>query len=364
MSETFHDGRVALHAGDCLDVLKTLADNSVDSVCTDPPYHLTSIVKRYGATSIDADGTNEARAKAGAEAYGRASRGFMGKQWDGGDIAFRPELWREVFRVLKPGGHVVAFAAPKNFDRMTAAIRAAGFEFRDAVFDLFSLTGLERRFVESLSPEQGEALARLLDHREAFGALGWCFGSGFPKSHDVSKAIDKAAGAERELGDYRSPAHAIKRKPARERRHEGWTRPYMDDAELYDASLRTSTPATDAAREWQGWGTALKPAIEPICLARKPLAEPSVAANVLKHGTGALHVDACRIEGREAGKTATGGMSSKASPVFGAFNNGKAEPFETTLGRWPAFARPCRHRCAMRHRPKRWRGWRGRRWTP
>lgn len=121
MTQQFHDGKVILHAGDCLDVLDTLPDCSVDAVVCDPPYHLTSIVKRFG-------GTNAAPAKEGTDgAFKRASAGFMGKQWDGGDVAFQVETWRKVLRVLKPGGYVLAFASTRGFGRMSVALEDAGF---------------------------------------------------------------------------------------------------------------------------------------------------------------------------------------------------------------------------------------------
>jgi site-specific DNA-methyltransferase (adenine-specific) len=177
---------VELHCGDCLAVLPTLAEGWIDSCVTDPPYHLTSIVKRFGSEDAAPAKSN------GTGVYSRSSRGFMGKQWDGGEVAFEPETWAAVLRVLKPGGHLLAFGAPKNFGFMQYAIAQAGFEVRDVV--------------------------------------AWLFGSGFPKSHNVGN----------------------------------------------------------------GWGTALKPAYEPIILARKPLIG-TVAENVLKHGTGALNIDGCRI---------------------------------------------------------------------
>ena len=138
-STTFHDGRLVLHAGDCLDVLATLPESSVDAIVTDPPYHLTSIVKLFGGTSQEDNTATSARARAGADGMARMSRGFMGKTWDGGDIAFRPETWRVVLRVLKPGGHLVAFAAPKNSHRMVCAIEDAGVEIRDALMWLYSV---------------------------------------------------------------------------------------------------------------------------------------------------------------------------------------------------------------------------------
>lgn len=195
--ETIHFKNILLYPGDCMEVLKRLPDNIVHSVVTDPPYHLASIVKRFG-------GANAAPAQFGTDgAYARASKGFMGKEWDGGDIAFSVPLWSEVLRVLKPGGHVVSFAASKNYHRMAVAIEDAGFEIRDQIM--------------------------------------WLYGTGFPKSHNVGKVHP----------------------------------------------------------EWDGWGTALKPAHEPICLARKPLSEKTVAANVKRWGTGAINIESSRTdEGR------------------------------------------------------------------
>ncbi len=268
-AEAFHGGRVALHGGDCREVLRVLAEASIDSAVTDPPYHLTSNAKRFGG--------KRARAAKGA-AYARGSAGFMGKAWDGGDVAFRPETWAEVLRVLKPGAHLVAFAAPKNFDLMLAAIRAAGFEVRDSIFELFSLSDLERRFIDSLTPDQGEALARLMDHSEAFGSLAWLFGCGFPKSLDVSKMIDKAAGAEREVVGEKRAGLARKARAGGE----------MCGGEASFEPLRRAAvtlPGTDDAARWSGWGTALKPAFEPICLARKPLAG-TVAGRCWRTGRG------------------------------------------------------------------------------
>src|SRR5271156_3342581 len=135
-----------LHCGDCLAVLPTLAENSIDAACCDPPYHLTSIVKRFG-------GENAAPAQFGKDgAYARATAGFMGKQWDGGDIAFRPEVWRAVLRVLKPGAHLIAFGGTRTYHRMAYAIEDAGFEIRDC--------------------------------------LNFLYGSGFPKSHNIGSKLD------------------------------------------------------------------------------------------------------------------------------------------------------------------------------
>jgi DNA modification methylase len=180
----FHDGKVLLYGGDCLEILDELEANSVDSIVTDAPYHLTSIVKRFG-------GSNAAPAQHGTDGlYARASRGFMGKAWDGGDIAFRPETWAKVLRVLKPGGHLVAFAAPKCSHRMVCAIEDAGFEIRDGILNLVSQQAMQTNFFESLSLQQKDAFLRLIDSNDALGQLAWGFGQGFPKSRNVSRDLD------------------------------------------------------------------------------------------------------------------------------------------------------------------------------
>lgn len=215
---------ITLLEGDCLERMAELDADSVDSCVTDPPYHLASIVKRFG--SPDA-----APAKAGKTgAYERASRGFMGKEWDGGDIAFRPETWAAVLRVLKPGGHLLAFGASKGFHRMAVAIEDAGFEIRDTIM--------------------------------------WLYGTGFPKSHNLD-------------GD------------------------------------------------WEGWGTALKPAFEPIIMARKPLVG-TVAANVATHGVGAINIDGCRVEGESTRRNNTAEMGYHGGNLAAAYETG------SDAGRWPA----------------------------
>lgn len=272
---------LTLFHGDMRDVLRVLPDNFVDAVVTDPPYHLTNVVQRFGA-----DDAAPARSNGPTGVYARSSAGFMGKRWDGGDISFQPDTWREIFRVLKPGGHLLAMGGTRTYHRLACAIEDAGFEIRDMV--------------------------------------AFMYGTGFPKSLDVSKQIDKAAGAEREVTGQDC----------------NFGKSRIEDGKIafgdYAGTWDITAPATDAARKWQGWGTALKPAIEPTCLARKPLSEATVAANVLRWGTGALNIDGCRVSSGEERKTLSGGMGRKANPIYGQFVRADVESLTTTQGRWPA----------------------------
>jgi len=233
-----------LHLGDCLEVLRAMPDKSVDAVVTDPPYGLS----------------------------------FMGKRWDY-DVP-SVAIWAECLRVLKPGGHLLAFAGTRTQHRMAVRIEDAGFEIRDMI--------------------------------------AWVYGSGFPKSLDVSKAIDKAAGAERAVTGSRMGDVGIQGGNFSNKTQRGVI-------ELKDA------PATTEAQQWAGWGTALKPSWECITMARKPLAG-TVAANVLEHGTGALNVDGCRVgDGDDKG----------VWPITQrrhADLTWTVQPVETdaTKGRWPA----------------------------
>lgn len=211
---------------------------------------------------------------------------FMGKAWDTGEVAYDPAFWREVLRVLKPGAHVLAFGGTRTYHRLAVAIDDAGFEIRDAI--------------------------------------QWLYGSGFPKSHNVGKAIDKAAGATREVLSEGAP---VKRMiPGADQNREGWEK---TNGRVF-VPLATA-PATDAARQWEGWGTALKPACEIICVARKPLIG-TVAANVLAHGTGALNIDGCRVEGAKPDTTrGAGGQHGAYSPIAA-----QGRILDDGRGRWPA----------------------------
>ena len=238
---------IRLHNHDCLEVLKMMIEDEVfvDSIVTDPPYHLTSTVDRFGK-----EGSAAPKDKDGL--YNRIDRGFMGQEWDGGDIAFRKETWELCFKVLKPGGHLLAFSGSRTYHRMAVAIEDAGFDIRDQIM--------------------------------------WLYGSGFPKSHNIGKAVDKKLGNERKkTGETKT--HSNKGMPQAENRTAIGAGAFGQEVEE-DITVGTT--------EWEGWGTALKPAHEPLVLARKPLSEKSVVDNVLKHRTGAINIDGCRVEGNDA----------------------------------------------------------------
>ncbi len=252
---------IDLRLGDCLEVLRTMPDASVDAIVTDPPYGLS----------------------------------FMGKKWDYDVPSI--DVWAECLRVLKPGGHLLAFAGTRTQHRMAVRIEDAGFEIRDMI--------------------------------------AWVYGSGFPKSLDVSKAIDKAAGAERTMRVNERWADRYPNGP-------GGNLNAGDDGQQYGQlnrvsgnPLLTSDPVSPEAQQWAGWGTALKPALEPITVARKPFTG-TVAANVLEHGTGALNVDGCRVDasGADLSRVNNTSLGSASGGIYG-----KAGAFVSEgspLGRWPA----------------------------
>ena len=208
-------------------------------------------------------------------------RGFMSSLWDGTGVETDTRLWRECLRVLKPGGHCLAFGSPRTWHNLQTAIERSGFELRDSI--------------------------------------AWLYAQGFPKSLDVSKAIDKAAGAERpSLGVVKGAASSN-------------TASLGEFAPTYHATA----PATPDAERWQGWGTALKPAFEPVVVARKPLVG-TVASNVLAWGTGALNVDGCRISmGDEKPPTGSGGPNTRTS-MAGGIMHGTGGNITPPAGRWPA----------------------------
>jgi len=249
----FAQDGVTLYHGDCREILQGLPDESVSAIVTDPPYGLA----------------------------------FMGKKWDYDVPAV--EVWAECLRVLKPGGHLLAFAGTRTQHRMAVRIEDAGFEIRDMI--------------------------------------AWVYGSGFPKSLDVSKAIDKAAGARGHdsvgfnVAGKTSGLGVIQRPELRSD-HPDYIKPQG---------------ITPEAQQWQGWGTALKPALEPITVARKPLCG-TVAENVLQHGTGGLNVDGCRV-GTDGGTKAVNHAKKEDGRLQRwdeGYRGGRNEIEQINAGRWPA----------------------------
>ena len=247
--------------GECIAEMRNLADASVDAIVTDPPYGL----------------------------------GFMGKAWD--DLPPGEEWARECLRVLKPGGHLLAFGGTRTWHRLAVAVEDAGFEIRDSI--------------------------------------AWLYGSGFPKSLDVSKSIDRAAGATREVVG-KSARHVSGKTGQRTDGMNGSS----TFAETIGMGSSITAPGTPEAEQWQGWGTALKPAHEPIIVARKPL-QGTVAANVQAHGTGALNIDATRIDmGEEYDPSRVQRQSAASAGMNGLGDSGfKSDHEQATYnskGRWPA----------------------------
>ncbi|WP_313014583.1 site-specific DNA-methyltransferase [Brevundimonas sp.] len=206
-----------------------------------------------------------------ANPYGRTGRGFMGQRWDTGETAFDPEFWRGVRRVMKPGAHLLAFGGTRTFGELQVAIAAAGFEIRDTILDLVDPDGAVQAFLNSLDEEQLRTFVKCYDDATWGGLLAWIFGSGFPKSHNQKG-------------------------------------------------------------EWEGYGSALKPAFEPIVVARVPMIG-TIAANLAAHRTGALNIDGCRIEATD---DRSGGFGAGNRPwQTGA--KGETNKVEAgSLGRWPA----------------------------
>jgi DNA modification methylase len=334
---------ITLHLGDSLNILTTLPDNSVDAIVTDPPYEL----------------------------------GFMGKAWDASGIAYNVNLWRECWRVLKPGGHLAAFGGTRTYHRMTVAIEDAGFEIRDSLHWIYG-SGFPK----------GQDIAKSIDKRRddrpqilqvtawlnaARDAAGWStkqidalFGFNGMASHWTATA-SKAASVPTpeqwdrlrdelgfddtqirpivaELNARRGTlGEAWSQREVIGRRHsglnQGATSVFLSGTtgRAEDGTISVTAPASDAARQWQGWNTSLKPAHEPIVLARKSTGFNTTVANVLQHGTGGLNIDATRTAVPDAAQYEQNGnkarFSGRRNTVYGDGEN-RADSAHAA-GRWP-----------------------------
>jgi hypothetical protein len=289
-----------LHHAECIERMRAMSPDTVDAIVTDPPYHLTSIKARYG--------TNETRARNRSDAMARLAGGFMGKAWDGGNVAFRVETWQAAYRVLKPGGYIMAFASSRGYHRMAVAIEDAGF----------------------------------ITHP----MIGWVFGSGFPKATDASRMIDQALGAKGGRGAVKPGRENYVGKDNRRSMREtgtlaqdgGFSRPWMNDPESVQDGHYEYAPVTPEAEQWQGWyygGQARKPALEPIYVGQKPFSERNGALNILRWGVGAVNIDGCRA-GETGATTKSKDVATRETlGIYGnGLNGGKIVPLE--LGRWPA----------------------------
>lgn len=246
-----------LHLGDCIEAMRAMPDNSVDSIVTDPPYGLN----------------------------------FMGKRWDY-DVP-SVEIWAECLRVLKPGGHLLSFAGTRTHHRMAVRIEDAGFEIRDMI--------------------------------------AWVYGSGFPKSMDVAKAIESGGGRPEDIRRMQLGDEYVASGRGRKNYDHG-------AASAMDSGAQQWEPTSEAAKQWEGWGTALKPALEPITVARKPF-KATVAANVLEFGTGALNIGDCRVEPTGESRSRSGEATQDQRYTEQGGTNFAAKPGVRggdPAGRWPA----------------------------
>lgn len=362
MKKYNENNNYTLYQGSMLDMLEVIELNSIDSIITDPPYGLTSITKRFGKE-------NSAPVQYGTDgAFSRLSKGFMGKEWDGSGIEYNIETWQKCYEVLKPGGYLLAFGGSRTYHRIACAIEDAGFEIRDCIM--------------------------------------WLYGSGFPKSMDISKQIDKHGGnsytkqfskdlkearEKRNLTmkycddkycnsstnwswyegrkdgsrvpDYETFLKICEEFPELEKykdlikeceREVIGKKSYTNDKNIMNISnyngervhLNITTPSSNLAKQWQGWGTCLKPAYEPIIIARKPF-KGSLVDNVIEYGVGGLNIDECRISYEKTTNPATnplyrqlnkdkykqvkGGELSQGAVSWTSGKNGVSE-----LGRFPA----------------------------
>lgn len=289
---TYYDKTgTTIYHGDCLNLMAEMEDNSIDAIVTDPPYGIS----------------------------------FMGKKWDYEIPSIA--IWQQCLRVLKPGGHLLSLAGTRTQHRMAVNIEDAGFEIRDTIGYLYSTQDRFRALWGTLSDEQRKLFHQVFD---VDNLLGWGFASGFPKGDNISKSLDNTSGAEREVvGQSQWQGRQPNKRD--------------NDNSLYGAyngnnhsATEITAPATEAAKQWAGWGTCLKPAIELIIMCRKPVSEKTIAANVLRWGTGGLNIDGCRITVKESDPNHRNTKSSKNTNNNTFSNIGGINYGLSSKGRWPA----------------------------
>jgi DNA modification methylase len=300
--------------GNLLDILPTLPDNHFDAVLCDPPYHLTQNSRGGSARKCsrqlgDGGTTPYGRRRVGTDTS--TGTGFMGQTWDGGDIAFQRETWAEVMRVMKPGGYLLAFGGSRTFHRMAVALEDAGFVLVDTLI--------------------------------------WLYGSGMPKSRNIAADIDRLCGGS---GQRTGPARrntydGAQRNPSQHGNPADQS--HIGDFGLHSTphGLPTVALETPEGKQWDGYGTALKPAFEPVLLCRKP-GEKTYAENALEWGCGALNIDGARIpvgdsepNGRPLREIRpdpqkNGNVYAGRQNAGGGFDGGSRAIGETSEGRWPA----------------------------
>jgi len=320
--------------GNNLDILPTLADNSIDSIVTDPPYEL----------------------------------GFMGKKWDSSGIAYSVELWQQCLRVLKPGGHLLSFGGTRTYHRVAVAIEDAGFELRDSIAWLYG-SGFPKSLDVSKAIDKSDATE--LRRKRDLEFVDWMRTTGLKQQQinniigksDVGShylRLDQPVVATAELFDKlrpylpEVPENIEKLVAERTVESENYKKREVigqkQGTKSVDSGghgivpggitepveLDITAPTTPEAQQWQGWGTALKPAFEPVIVARKPI-EGTVANNVLKWGTGGLNIDGSRIGSRDKNESRWAKTGSKASDNVALGKQYDREPIsEVGLGRWPA----------------------------
>lgn len=272
MKEIVINNDFKIYNASMLDMLDFIEPNSIDAIVCDPPYGLTSITKRFGKE-------NSTECKQGKDgSFARLTKGFMGKEWDGTGIEKEPSTWEKCLKVLKPGGYLLAFGGTRTYHRIAVAIEDAGFELRDT--------------------------------------LMWLYGSGFPKSHNIGLDIDKKLGC---------PDRGHRIATASRYHPDGTLEPNGEDLPAYQGK-------TEEGKKWQGYGTLLKPAYEPIIMARKPT-EGTNADNVIKYGVGAINIDECRI----GNDTISVHNAPQGTFAGGEYNRGSdTSSYRDVVGRFPA----------------------------